>query len=425
MRNLHISKSGIWQFRYQIPSAHRHLFDNRYEIKRSLRTSDKQTAIVMALQLELEIRVSIQKNQPLVLSNGTPITPAQPASPADSTSKEKSASLDPFMCLERYRNSKKDLVSPKTIEMAYAKCHIVLTLLNIKDIKDIRRLQAEEARNLLTQYPINAKKHKQFDGLKGQQLIRANKQHKIQTLSTESVKDYIQKCSSFFEWCLQMELTDINPFRGIKFKKTRKDSEAKNAYSQKDLQKLFNTDIHVKKKYKHPHYYWLPLLGIYTGARLNELCQLYRQDILKHDGIWVIRVDDRHKGQRLKNNNSRRMIPIHNKLLELGFIDFINSVQHERVFPALKEERDGFGTAASKWFGRFKSKLGFERGYDFHSFRHTVATQLKNAEISSLLAGELLGHSQNNITYDRYGKGVCLAKLKETIETVELKVVLK
>ncbi|MFM2599088.1 DUF6538 domain-containing protein [Vibrio fortis] len=39
MRNLHISKSGIWQFRFQIPSAHRHLFDHRYEIKRSLRTS--------------------------------------------------------------------------------------------------------------------------------------------------------------------------------------------------------------------------------------------------------------------------------------------------------------------------------------------------------------------------------------------------
>ncbi|HIF9317602.1 DUF6538 domain-containing protein [Photobacterium damselae] len=61
MRYLHISKGGIWQFRYQIPSIHRHLFHNRYEIKRSLRTSDKQTAIVKVKALQLEIRISIQE----------------------------------------------------------------------------------------------------------------------------------------------------------------------------------------------------------------------------------------------------------------------------------------------------------------------------------------------------------------------------
>lgn len=419
MRNLHISKNGIWQFRYQIPSAHRHLFDDRYEIKRSLRTSDKQTAIVNALKLELEIRVSIQQNQPLTVSKLVSGSPARPASPANLMLQTKPTSPDPFKCLEKYRHSKKNLVNPKTIEMAYAKCHIVLTLLKAKGIKDIRRLQAEEARTQLTQYPVNAKKHKQFESLKGRQLIRANEKHNLPTLSPESVKDYIQKCSSFFEWCLQMEMTDINPFKGMRFKKTRKDSEAKNAYSHADLQKLFSTDIHTQKKYKHPHYYWLPLLGLYTGGRLNELCQLYKQDIFMEEGIWVIRVDDQLEGQRLKNNSSRRLIPIHNKLLELGFIDYIDSVKHKRIFPTLKQERDGFGTAASKWFGRFKSKLGFERGHDFHSFRHTVATQLKNAEISYVLAGELLGHSQNNITYDRYGKGICLKKLKQTIDLLD------
>lgn len=420
MRNLHISKSGIWQFRYQIPSAHRHLFDHRYEIKRSLRTSDKQTAIVKALQLELEIRVSIQQNQPLDLSHLAPNSPAQPASPANSISRSKPTSLDPFKCLDKYRKSKKDLVSPKTIDMAYAKCHIVLTLLKAKSIKDIRRLQAEEARNQLSKYPVNAKKHKQFDGLEGQQLIRANEKHELPTLSPESVKDYIQKCSSFFEWCLQMEMTDINPFKGMKFRKTRKDSEAKNAYSHADLQKLFSSEIHTQKKYKHPHYYWLPLLGLYTGARLNELCQLYREDIFKQDDTWVIRIDDKLTGQRLKNHSSRRLIPIHDKLLQLGFIDYINSVQHERIFPVLKQERDGFGTAASKWFGRFKTALGFERGHDFHSFRHTVATQLKNAEVSSILAGELLGHSQSNITYGRYGKNMNLKHLKRAVNIIKL-----
>ncbi|PSW02569.1 hypothetical protein C9I89_18805 [Photobacterium lipolyticum] len=85
--------------------------------------------------------------------------------------------------------------------MAYAKCYTVLTLLKKKGIKEIRRMETEEARRLLGQYPVNAKKYKQFDGLEGQQLIKANKKHKMPILSPESVKDYIQKCSSFFEWC--------------------------------------------------------------------------------------------------------------------------------------------------------------------------------------------------------------------------------
>ncbi len=182
----------------------------------------------------------------------------------------------------------------------------------------------------------------------------------------------------------------------------------------------YATEIHTQKKYKHPHYYWLPLLGLYTGARLNELCQLYKQDIFNHDGIWVIRIDDKLEGQRLKNNSSRRLIPIHDKLLELGFIEYIDSVRHERVFPALKEERDGFGTAASKWFGRFKSKLGFERGYDFHSFRHTVATQLKNSNVATLIAEELMGHAHQSITYERYGKSMNLNTMKIAIECIAI-----
>lgn len=152
----------------------------------------------------------------------------------------------------------------------------------------------------------------------------------------------------------------------------------------------------------------------------NELCQLYRQDIFKKEGVWVIRIDDKFEGQRLKNNSSRRLVPIHNKLLELGFIEYISSVQHERIFPALKQERDGYGTAASKWFGRLKSKLGFGRGHDFHSFRHTVATQLKSADISVVIAGELLGHMQNNITYDRYGKSFDINTLKRAVDTLTI-----
>lgn len=418
MRNLHISKSGIWQFRFQIPQCHRHLFSGRYEVKRSLRTSDKQAAIIKSLQIELKIRTSIQLQNPFFESDES--VPTTPATPSYSTPLHTNSSEDPFKCLDKYRDAKKDLVHEKTLNAAHAKCYIVLTLLNVRSIRDVRRIQAEEVRKLLCQYPANAKKHKQLSGFSGIKVIEVNKQYQLPQLSMESVKDYIQRCSSFFEWCLQMELTDINPFRGIKFKKNRKDSEAKHAYSKADLQKLFGTEIHTQKEFKHPHYYWLPLLGVFTGARLNELCQLHKSDIYQEGSVWVISINDSFPDQRLKNNFSRRVIPIHTKLIDLGFIQYLSSVNHERIFPSLKLERDGYGTAASKWFARLKTKLGFTRGHDFHSLRHTVATQFKNNDISPIIAGEILGHAQNNITYDRYGKSIVISKLVSAIESIHV-----
>lgn len=412
MRYLHISKSGTWQFRYQVPPQHRHLFGDRREIKRSLKTSDKAEATIMALELEIQVRKAILS--PVASVDKHPSTPiiSQVKTP---TTKEVSC----YEALERFCRYKAEHISQKAVTMLEAKCKIVLGLVGKPHLKTIRRSDAESAASLLRNYPANLKKHKQFKGLSGHDAIKLNKDLGLPTLSDESVRDYCQKLSGFFDWCQLNELTDINPFKAIRFKKTRRDSEAKNAYTPIDLEKIFGAIVCTKHEHKHPYYFWLPLLAYFTGARLNELCQLYRKDIYKSDGIWVIHIDDRFEGQKLKNQTSRRIVPIHDQLISHGFIEFVQSVQHERVFPELKESRDGFGSAASKWFGRLKSKLGFGKGHDFHSFRHTVATQFKKHQISHIVAGELLGHAQNNITYDRYGKGLETHQLREVINLID------
>ncbi|POC49044.1 hypothetical protein CRN32_19635 [Vibrio vulnificus] len=413
MRYLHISKGGIWQFRYQVPPHHRHLFSDRREIKRSLKTSDKTEATIKALELEVELRKTMMPPTSAGSVNKQLISPI---------SAEKSAStkaISPYKALERFCKYKAEHISSKAASMLEAKCSIVLGLIGKSQLTAIRRSDAEAVASLLRTYPTNLKKHRQFNGLSGHQAIELNKSLGLPTLSDESVKDYCQKMSGFFEWCQLNELTDINPFKAIRFKKTRKDSEAKCAYTDTDLEKIFSSLARTKQEHRHPYYLWLPLLAYFTGARLNELCQLYKADVYQVDGVWLIRIDDRFQGQKLKNLTSRRIVPIHAQLLNLGFIEFVQSVQHERIFPELKESRDGFGTAASKWFGRFKSAQGFGKGHDFHSFRHTVATQLKRHQVSHIIAGELLGHAQNSITYDRYGKGLDVNQLKEIINIID------
>ncbi|MGR5267135.1 tyrosine-type recombinase/integrase [Vibrio astriarenae] len=417
MRYLSISKSGIWQFRYQIPSEHRHLFNGLRELKRSLKTADRNRAVVLALELELEVRRTIAS--PTATKASSQIKPIFQDTEKPSTTPKQAEPLSPEKILERFCLYKAQHISPKAVGMLKAKCQTVLDLVGKTNLQTIRRRDAEDAVQLLRQYPVNMKKKNEFINVSARQAIELNQSLNMPTLSEESIKDYCQKTSGFFEWCHLNEFTDINPFKAIRFRKQRKDSEAKNAYTTADLQKIFSTEIHTKRRFKHAYYYWLPLLAYFTGARLNELCQLYKTDIYQQGGIWVIQIDDNYEGQKLKSLTSRRIIPVHRQLLELGFIDYLSSFEHERVFPELKNSRDGFGSAASKWYGRFKTKLGFGRGHDFHSFRHTVATQLKREQVSHVTAGSILGHASNNITYDRYGKELSVSHLHEVINLIQ------
>ncbi|MEZ8826149.1 site-specific integrase [Vibrio amylolyticus] len=296
---------------------------------------------------------------------------------------------------------------------------IVLDLLNKKTIRQIRRIDAENIRQELKLFPINSKKHIEFQGLNNRQIVSSNRTVNRECLSESSIKDYVQKASSFFEWCNQNEYTDINPFKGIRFRKTAKDNSAKQHYTYDQLTKIFTHEGFTKKAFKYDYQFWLPFLGYYTGARLNELCQLYRDDVIQIDDLWCLHIRSTREDQRLKNINSERIIPLHSKLIEMGFVEFATKSDTRRVFDELSLKRDGYGTVASKWFGRFKKSLRFTKGHDFHSFRHTFATQLKHSSINVHTAADLLGHTCSNISYERYGKSQKISLLKAAIEEIE------
>jgi integrase len=78
------------------------------------------------------------------------------------------------------------------------------------------------------------------------------------------------------------------------------------------------------------HYYWLPLLGLFTGARVNEICQINPSTDIGEEGsipfFWLtIETEgDPRVSKSLKNKGSRRKLPIHSKLIELGFLSYVD-----------------------------------------------------------------------------------------------------
>ena len=93
-------------------------------------------------------------------------------------------------------------------------------------------------------------------------------------------------------------------------------------FDREDIVRLLNALSEHRKKLK-PYQYWIPLVALFTGARQNEIAQLYQDNFKVIDGIPCIHIAKTHDDQNLKTKSSIRHVPIHPILAQLGFLDFL------------------------------------------------------------------------------------------------------
>jgi len=259
----------------------------------------------------------------------------------------------------------------------------------------------------------------EFKGRTLLQVVESGGSYK--TITAVTVNNRLRKLSAFLNWCRSNGYVVENPLVGMKVM-TGSAKDARVSFEQHDLTTLLNLDQLKMESRKHPWRYWLPLLARFTGARLEELCQLHIDDIATHQGIPCIRVDDRHDDQKLKNQSSRRVLPIHPKLLELGLLEHAESIKganNSRLFPDLVATRGKLGHAPSKWFSRYKSKQGVsDLRKTFHSFRHTFIDDLREAGIQDSLIKRMAGHEDSSVTFAVYGSRLQLSAMLQALRTI-------
>ncbi|MGZ8473460.1 MAG: site-specific integrase [Candidatus Deferrimicrobiaceae bacterium] len=166
-----------------------------------------------------------------------------------------------------------------------------------------------------------------------------------------------------------------------------------------------------------------PCWGLYTGARLNELCQLYTEDIREEEGITCIDINEK-EDKKTKTASSRRLIPVHPILIELGFKEYVDSIRaagEPRLWSALKKKkRDGYGSDLGKWYQRFNRKfVTTEKLRVFHSMRHNLANELKQRGVDGNIIAEILGHSLGSMSLGRYGKAFGPKVLLDALRKME------
>tara|TARA_R110001606_G_C15394771_1_gene652033 strand:+ start:2778 stop:4040 length:1263 start_codon:yes stop_codon:yes gene_type:complete len=200
-------------------------------------------------------------------------------------------------------------------------------------------------------------------------------------------------------------------------------------FMREDIEELFNSWMYQTyscssatacRQDAYPYRFWLLPLSLFTGARLNELCQLQISDISKNeDGIHVIDFNDNGAHKSLKNEHSRREIPICRALVNMGFLDFVHEQRKSlgaraQLFNELTySDYHHYSRIPSRFFCGARTGEGFigkfcstasDGALNFKSCRRSFANRLQASGTPTETIGHLLGHKKimNHVTNKHY-----------------------
>tara|TARA_Y100000052_G_scaffold8201_4_gene8070 strand:+ start:55664 stop:57136 length:1473 start_codon:yes stop_codon:yes gene_type:complete len=465
-------RKNIWYFRQRVPVE---LVDalGRKEFKSSLKTQDGKVAKRRAIQIasrlwnyfeQLESKIMKKNNSTLtelitmkdvvigdkrfgeisidhegdsdkeqatlnaflnIISESKSKDSAHQQPTSQSTNILLEGAITEYIANKREEVDNESVADEKTISATEGKLKRLVEVFGNVPVDTLLRKDAEQFRNTLLKLPKNMNKLRAYRDLSLNEVIALSP---TDTLSTSTVNSYIEVASTFYKWCTLNEYAKTNPFESLRIKKpksAKKEIEERDPWDDEQLTTIFSTPVYTHHEFKHNYHFWLPLIGLHTGARMNEICQLYHDDLVQIEDHLFFKFCEDRPDQKLKTRSSRRLIPVHRKLLDMNFEEYIywsKEQGHDRLFQSLTLTRDGYSKNASNWFSRFRKSHNLrktDKKQDFHSFRHNVSDYFKQSDISDTQAAAILGHADQTITYGRYGKDLEVSKLIELIEKLD------
>ncbi|HBO2528519.1 site-specific integrase [Pseudomonas aeruginosa] len=329
----------------------------------------------------------------------------------------------------------------------------VLTVLSErKDIRTFTQEDFERLHKVVQKIKLGAVRRLDIDTTKVSDLIPSGTSYTA--IQPETASTYSVRLNALHLFAYKKGYTSVHPDKIAKprfakiankqKKATSLDDTKAKSYRVDELQTIFNGYLYrpaelSARKEIHVYQFWLPLIAVYSGMRIDEICGLSTRAIEQStNGIWHFKVEEQSALQRkLKTKASKRRVPVHRHLIELGFIDYVQERRQQKaamLFDGLHHNRNGWGNTATRFFTRLPTDKSVGTGYlfdigvhkqkldgrDFHAFRHTFIDRLRACGVDSGYDIEAItGHEKEDVSEaDRYGDGPELRDKAEKVNRV-------
>lgn len=245
--------------------------------------------------------------------------------------------------------------------------------------------------------------------------------------TAKTARDRLNYLKSLLKYAAEtLEWIPKHPWSGLAIAATT--TSPRRPWSDAELSRAFTTTLHAAYALPLSWHsgkdaaYWIPLIGLYTGARLGELCQLRTMDVRTVEGVPVLVLTSEGEIQKIKSDAGHRSVPIHSELIRLGFLEYaaaITATGASSLWPAMKLRKGKPSGFFSRWFSEFRKGAGLLDQYpDFHCFRHTVRPLMRRAGCSESTMDKITGHqtkgSEGTVTYDHW----TLKELQQAVESI-------
>lgn len=421
--SFYISKRNqTYYYRIKIPSDLSHLIPSR-EIKQSLKTRNLDAAKLAAAGINLKVqslfsllRVEAidQEEIPGFIAS---YLPRKRLFRVVATEEGDSGNLKLSEVIQLFVADKSPRWTVKT-KLEFSCMFVVLIeLIGDKDICVLTRADGLACRDRLMSLPANFRKKRKYRGMSVTQILKATT---AETLTPKTVNKYLVLLSSLFKWCVKNGMMETNIAEGLSLPEETSAHEERKPYDLGDLKRIM---LNLPRKHDEPEKFWIPVIAMHSGMRLDEVCQLHVEDLREEDGVLCFDIND--CGQRkVKTQGSKRLVPVHPVLLSLGFEGYLKgrlAVGAVKLWENLEPNKYGYwGKKIGNWYGRFNRKyITQDPKKVFHSFRHTVADTLKQKGVPEGVIAEILGHANQSITTGRYGKRFRPKVLLEALEKLD------
>ena len=303
--------------------------------------------------------------------------------------------------------------SPKSTRELESTIDDLIEIIGDIPILKVTPNNARDFKKIISSLPKYRNQSPRYRGLTIKQILSLDG---VEGQEPKNINKLIYRVRVFFKWLKNnySEYVPQNHFDGLSIQEKKFD-KPRDIFTNKELHKIFDTTPFLNNTIRNPHRrnklasYFVPIIAIHTGMRLEEICQLRLEDVYKEGTVDIIRITI-SKETKLKTVTSQRIVPIHENLKRVGFLEYCNYMKKqkkERVFWDLTKSRDGYGRNIGRYFMEYLRKVGVYEFQSkvFHSLRHTFITTLLQNGVREEVVNGLCGHKQKTMSTTIYFKG--------------------